>query len=127
MPLKKLMGRHLVAAAAADGAVRFKDMFDGVDVDEKWFYQTSDGKNYILTAAEHDQMERYHEKEPRRTISHKNHITKVMFLLKQEPGGTHTHTQLVGMARLVFGQLDILLLHKEQASTQACRDTSVAR
>ena len=34
--------------------VLFKDMHDRVDVDEKWFYQTEDGKNYILTASEED-------------------------------------------------------------------------
>jgi hypothetical protein len=67
--------RATLGAAAADGVVRFQDMFDGVDVDEKRFYQTS-------------------EKEPHRTISHKNHITKVMFLCAQarprwDPPPTH--------------------------------------
>jgi hypothetical protein len=48
-----------LGAAAADGVVRFKDMFDHVDADEKWFYQTSDGKNFILTAQQN--MTRWRE------------------------------------------------------------------
>jgi hypothetical protein len=104
--LEEIDGATL-GAVAADGVMRFKDMFDCVDVDGKWFCQTSDGKNYILTAAEHDQMKGDHEKEPHRTISHKNHITKVMFLCAQQgPGGTHICTK-----------------NKHQ---QACRNTSVA-
>jgi hypothetical protein len=35
------------------GQVRFKDMFDGVDIDEKWFYLTRKKVSYILLAA-HD-------------------------------------------------------------------------
>jgi hypothetical protein len=42
--LEEMNGATL-GAAAADGVMRFKEMFDCVDVDEKLFYQTSDGKN----------------------------------------------------------------------------------
>ena len=65
--------------------VRYKDMFDRVDIDEKWFYQTSDGKNYILTAAEFDEEGSVEDDEatPHRTIRHKCHIPKVMFLCAQ--------------------------------------------
>ena len=56
---------------------------------EKWFYQTTDGNNYILTAAEFDNENGGHgggvddEATPRRTIRHKSHIPKVMFLCVQ--------------------------------------------
>jgi hypothetical protein len=69
-------------------------MSERVDADEKWFYQTTDGKNYILTTAEHQQQEE-DETEAHRTISHKNHIvTKVMFLCAQARPrwDPHTHT-----------------------------------
>jgi len=77
------------ATVVAGGEVLYKDMYDRVDIDEKWFYQTSDGKNYILTAAEfeddNDGEEGGEEDEanPHRTISHKCHIPKVMFLCAQ--------------------------------------------
>jgi hypothetical protein len=34
-----------------DGCYRFKDMYDRVDVDEKWFYLTRKSEAYILIAA----------------------------------------------------------------------------
>ena len=74
------------ATVVGVGPPHFKDMFDRVDIDEKWFYQTSDGKNYILTAAEFDSDndgEEEEEANPHRTISHKSHIPKVMFLCAQ--------------------------------------------
>jgi hypothetical protein len=40
------------ATVVGQGPVHYKDMFNWVDINEKWFYQTSDSKNYILTAAE---------------------------------------------------------------------------
>jgi hypothetical protein len=40
--LEEIDGTTL-GAAIEDGVVRFKDMFDHVDANEKWFYQTSDG------------------------------------------------------------------------------------
>jgi hypothetical protein len=75
------------ATVGGDGGdVTFKDMFDRVDIDEKWFYQTTDGKNYILTAAEFeadDANEDEEEAAPHRTTRHKCHIPKVMFLCAQ--------------------------------------------
>jgi hypothetical protein len=105
-----------LGAAAADGVARFMDMFDCVDIDKKGFYQTS--LMVRITSWQQQNMTRWRE------IMKKSHTeqsaTKItsqcLCVLKQGPGGTHIHTQF-GMARLVFGQLDILLLHKEQAST----------
>jgi hypothetical protein len=71
-----------IDGATLGGVVRFKDMFDRVDIDEKWFYQTKDGTRYILTSSEQEEQEEI-EREPHRTISHKSHITKVMFLCAQ--------------------------------------------
>jgi hypothetical protein len=80
--LEEIDGATVVGA----GPVHYKDMFDRVDIDEKWFYQTSDGKNYILTAAEFENEndgEEEDEATPHRTIRHKSHIPKVMFLCAQ--------------------------------------------
>jgi hypothetical protein len=87
-----------------DGVVaQFKNMYDGVDINEKWFYQTTDGKNYILTASEDDAEDAGDcEAEPNRTIRHKNHIPKVMFLCGHR--GTTRIEMECGMARLAFGQ-----------------------
>jgi hypothetical protein len=66
--------------------VQYKNMFNRVDIDKKWFYQTSDGKNYILTAAEFEEeagVEDDDKATPHRTIRHKCHIPKVMFLCAQ--------------------------------------------
>ena len=74
------------ATLTGGGEVRYKDMFDRVDIDEKWFYQTTDGKNYILTAAEFEDDDNNNEEEeatPHRTIRHRSHIPKVMFLCAQ--------------------------------------------
>ena len=75
------------ATLVGGGVAMFKDMYDRVDIDEKWFYQTSDGKNYILTAAEFDEEDddgnEDNELVPHRTMRHKCHIPKVMFLCAQ--------------------------------------------
>ena len=63
------------------GVVQFKDMYDRVDIDEKWFYQTEDGKRYILIGSEDEPDDQ--EAAPHRRVRHKNHITKVMFLCAQ--------------------------------------------
>ena len=49
----------------------FKDMLDRVHVDEKWFYCDLVTKRVFLADD---------EKEPYRTVKHKSHIDKVMFL-----------------------------------------------
>lgn len=82
--LEEINGATLVGG----GVPMFKDMYDRVDIDEKWFYQTSDGKNYILTAAEFDEEgdddgNEDNESVPHRTTRHKCHIPKVMFLCAQ--------------------------------------------
>jgi len=53
---------------------KFLPLFDEVHVDEKWFYLCRDGENYIII---------YGEEPPKRYVSHKSHITKVMFLCAQ--------------------------------------------
>ena len=49
----------------------YKDLYDEVHLDEKWFYMTRDHSHYILAAGESD---------PHRTTRHKGYIEKVMFL-----------------------------------------------
>ncbi len=46
-------------------------MEDEIHVDEKWFYLTRDQERYILLDIEQD---------PKRTVKHKSHIEKVIFL-----------------------------------------------
>jgi hypothetical protein len=73
------------ATVVAGGPIHHKDMFDHVDIDQKWIYQTTGGKNYILTAAEFEEGGGVEEEEatPHRTIRHRSHIPKVMFLCAQ--------------------------------------------
>ena len=73
--------------AGGPGVTKFKDMMDRVDVDEKWFFQTADARSYILTCGDvneaDDEGVQDQEAEPHRTVRHKNHITKVMFICAQ--------------------------------------------
>ena len=62
--------RVLYAMSKVDGET-YKDMEDEIHIDEKWFYLTRDNENYILVDDEED---------PHRTVGHKSHIDKVMFL-----------------------------------------------
>jgi len=48
------------------------DQHDEVHVDEKWFFVCNDGESYILVADE--------EEAPKRSVNHKSHITKAMFI-----------------------------------------------
>jgi hypothetical protein len=50
---------------------RYQDLMDIVHLDEKWFYVSRDNEKFILTDD---------EPEPNRTVAHKSHIKKVMFL-----------------------------------------------
>jgi hypothetical protein len=59
---------------SGSGLARFKNHYDEVHVDEKWFWITKDGKHYILAEG---------EEIPKRKITHKGYITKVMFLSAQ--------------------------------------------
>lgn len=54
-----------------DNLGRYKDMYDCVHVDEKWFFMTKDNEVYILADG---------EEPPKRSTSHKGYIKKVMFL-----------------------------------------------
>jgi hypothetical protein len=52
-------------------AGRFELMEDEIHVDEKWFYLTQNNASFILLDEEED---------PHRTVKHKSHVDKVMFL-----------------------------------------------
>jgi hypothetical protein len=49
----------------------FKEMYDRIHVDEKFFHLTKEVQRYILAEGEEN---------PHRTVSHKSHIPKVMFM-----------------------------------------------
>jgi len=51
---------------------KFLPLFDEVHVDEKWFFLCRDGESYVIISDE--------EEPPKRYVSHKSHVTKVMFL-----------------------------------------------
>jgi hypothetical protein len=53
---------------------QFREMFEDVHVDEKWFYLTKVARRYIMGAQEED---------PKRSTRHKSHVEKVMFLCAQ--------------------------------------------
>lgn len=57
----------------------FKDFMDRIDVDEKWFYLSYDGENYILVD-DGDEEEGNREADPVRRTRHKGYISKVLFL-----------------------------------------------
>ena len=50
---------------------KYHDMLDHIHLDEKWFFLTWEKERYLLLLE---------EKNPKRCIKHKSHITKVMFL-----------------------------------------------
>ena len=50
---------------------KFRDMMDRVHVDEKWFFLSRQRERYLLLTE---------EKNPKRCVKSKSHITKVMFL-----------------------------------------------
>ena len=54
-----------------DGDPRFKDIFDFVFMDEKWFYLSQKSEKYYLLPEEDD---------PHRTCKNKNYIPRLMFL-----------------------------------------------
>ena len=58
----------------------FQDMYDTVHVDEKWFYLTKDHRRYLLAPGENA---------PVRSVQHKSHIEKVMFLRLRHDYGTN--------------------------------------
>ena len=50
---------------------QYQDMRDRIHIDEKWFFLTRAKERYLL---------HHGEKNPKRCVKHKSHITKVMFL-----------------------------------------------
>ena len=50
---------------------KYQDMHDHIHLDEKWFFLTQEKEHYLLVSG---------EKNPKRCIKHKSHITKVLFL-----------------------------------------------
>jgi hypothetical protein len=54
-----------------EATMKFKLMYDMIHVDEKWFFISKDQERYYMCPEEED---------PVRTVKHKNHICKVMFL-----------------------------------------------
>jgi len=66
-------------------AMKFSNQHDEVHVDEKWFVTCKDQQTYILASDE--------ETPPHRTVKHKSHIAKVMFMCalakpRRLPNGT---------------------------------------
>ena len=75
-----------VNPVAVDGIYYYKDLFNLVNVDEKWFYMTRDNKNYIVVTPddEYDNLPDENEENtrlPTFRARHKNYIGKVMFLV----------------------------------------------
>ena len=54
-----------------DQPTRYRDLYNVVHVDEKWFFMTKDGRSYIIC---------HGEEPPHRSVNHKGYIKKVMFL-----------------------------------------------
>ena len=67
---QNMFERCMFALSKRNGST-YKEQYDEIHVDEKWFYLTNDQENYILLDDEPD---------PLRTVKHKSHIDKVMFL-----------------------------------------------
>jgi len=55
-----------------NNCMKFSELLDEVHIDEKWFFVCNDGESYTLVTDE--------EEPPKRAVSHKNHICKVMFI-----------------------------------------------
>lgn len=67
-----------------DGKYYYKNQFDRIDVDEKWFFLTRDNKRYIIAGNDDEEDSTVTpEDQPTRRCSHKKYITKVMFLCAQ--------------------------------------------
>ena len=75
-----------------DGELRFKNMYDRVDIDEKWFYLSRKKESYILIA---DHEEDKGEDNVYRSVRNVNHLTMVMFLCAQaRPRWDHQANQM---------------------------------
>jgi len=108
------------ATRSATPTPKFLPLFDEVHVDEKWFCLCCNGENYTIVYGE--------EEPPKRHISHKSHITKVMFLCAQaRPRRLSDNTWWDGkiIFRLASGPLVSTLLHKEPVLTDQQAPTSL--
>ena len=67
------MARLIMALEACDpqGPSKFLNMMDHIHIDEKWFFLSQQRERYLLLPE---------EKNPKRCVKSKSHITKVMFL-----------------------------------------------
>ena len=68
-----------------DGEYRFKNMYDRVDVDEKWFYLTKKSESYILINPdnENNENDQLGESHVYRAVKDSSKIKMVMFLCAQ--------------------------------------------
>jgi hypothetical protein len=76
--------RILYCLSKIDTNGTYRNHYEEIHVDEKWFYMAKDGCTFVLADG---------EEIPKRSIKHKKHITKVMFLCAQARprwiGGTY--------------------------------------
>ena len=71
--------------------LNFKNMYDRVDIDEKWFYMTRAKENYFLVCG--DNSDDPDESHPVRRTQNKHYIEKVLFCVHR-----HIHCgMLIGM------------------------------
>ena len=98
--------RVLYAIGKTNGEC-YGSMEEEVHVDEKWFYLTRDQENYVLLDCEED---------PDRSVGHKNHVEKIMFLAATaKPSQDMIRIgNICGTVRLVFGPL---LVEKLRSAT----------
>jgi hypothetical protein len=88
------------ATLVGGGVAMFKDVYDRVNIDEKWFYQTSDGKNYILTAAEFDEDDDDGNEDKNELVPHRTTLTQYS---NSQGGNTRIQTanqQQIGRPKL---------------------------
>ena len=86
----------------------YKDMFDRVHIDEKWFYLTRLNERYYLTED---------EPEPHRHVTHKGHIPKVMFMCAvARPRYDHN------MNRMWDGKIGIWPFARQEPARRASRN-----
>ena len=77
---------EVMAVPTNTGQYFFKDMYDRVHVDEKWFYLVKEGATCYLARD---------EEVPQLTVRNKNYITKVMFLAANARPRYDPHTGLM--------------------------------
>jgi hypothetical protein len=97
-----------------DGCYQFKDMYDRVDVNEKWFYLTRKSEAYILITANDEDNEG--ESHVYRAVKNTKHLKMVMFCVRKHirRGGITMLRTKCGMVRLGCGLLDSFNQQQEQ-------------